>query len=213
MAMKPLAAITLTFLLSGSACSQTPQRGAGDPARPASRSDLYQCEGCEATTERSADGLGWRAALAPDGEPGERLVLSGRVLLPGGEAPASGVVLYFHQTNARGFYPAPAGATGWARRHGDLRGWLVTDAAGRYEIDTVRPAPYPGLDTPAHIHVFVKEPGRRPYYIDDVTFEGDPFLTSAYRQREEGRGGSGIVQLTRGSDGAWRGRRDVTLEW
>ena len=121
-------------------------------------------------------------------------------------------MLYLHQTNAAGVYPSRSGATGWARRHGTLRGWLATDAAGRYRVDTVRPGPYPDADLPAHVHVFVKEPGRPPYYVDDVTFEGDPFLTPAYRAREERRGGSGIVRLARRPTGGWQGRRDIVLE-
>jgi len=38
-------------------------------------------------------------------------------------------------------------------------GWTLTDAAGRYGFDTIRPAPYPGR-TP-HIHVAVAVGGRR----------------------------------------------------
>ncbi len=91
--MRTFLAVALLALLSGSACSQTPHQEAGEAERPASRPDLYQCDGCEVTTERSPDELGWRVRLPPDGEPGERLVLSGRVLMPDGETPAPGVVL------------------------------------------------------------------------------------------------------------------------
>lgn len=205
-------AAVLARLLSGAACSQTPAETPGRPSRAASRPDLFACEGCEATAERAPETLGPHVRLAAADEPGERLALSGRVFQADGATPAPGVVLYVHQTDAAGRYVARPGATGWARRHGALRGWLATDAAGRYRVDTVRPGPYPDADLPAHVHVFVKEPGRPPYYVDDVTFEGDPFLTPAYRAREGRRGGSGIVRLARRADGSWEGRRDIVLE-
>ena len=61
--------------------------------------------------------------------------------------------------------------------------------------------------------VYVKEPERRPYYLDDFVFEGDPYLTPAYRANQELRGGSGIIGLTRNPDGSWQGSRDIVLEW
>lgn len=201
------------FILSGSACSQTPQPEASKAARQPTRPGLYQCEGCEAATERSPDELDWQADLPPTGEPGERLVLAGRVLMPDGETPAPGVVLYLHQTNAEGLYRSILTTSGGGRGDGIIEGWLVTDAAGRYEITTIKPAPYPRGGMPAHVHVYVKEPERRPYYLDDFVFESDQYLTPAYRADQELRGGSGIIQLTRDSDGVWRGHRDVVLEW
>lgn len=211
--MRTLSVAALMLLLSGSACSQTPQQRAGEAARRPPRPNLYQCEGCEAATDRSPDELDWQVRLPPEGEPGERLVLSGHVLMPDGETPAPGVVLYLHQTNAEGLYRSTLSTAEGGRRDGIIEGWLVTDEAGRYEIITIKPAPYPRGGIPAHVHVYVKEPERRPYYLDDFVFEGDPHLTPAYRAGQERRGGSGIIRLTRNSDGVWRGYRDIVLEW
>ncbi len=94
-----------------------------------------------------------------------------------------------------------------------IEGWLASDSAGRYEISTIKPAPYPDGGMPAHIHVYVKEPERHPYYIDDFVFEGDPHVTPDYRAKQELRGGSGITQLTHSADGSWQGHRDIVLEW
>lgn len=176
------------------------------------RSDLYTCEGCEAAEERDAEALDWRVSLPPEAEPGEPLVLSGRVFHPDGRAPASGVVLFFHQTNAEGLYRSVTSTARGGRGDGIIEGWLATDAEGRYEVRTVRPAPYPDGTLPAHVHVYVKEPGRRPYYLDDFVFEGDPMVNSAYREAQELRGGSGLLTLTRDASGLWRGHRDIVLE-
>jgi protocatechuate 3,4-dioxygenase beta subunit len=177
-----------------------------------SRPDLYRCEGCEAVNERSFAGLSWRAAIPPPGEPGERMILTGRVVKPDGKTPAAGVVVYAYHTNARGVYPTRGGERGWDRRHGYLRGWVVTNPQGEYRFDTIRPAAYPGRTDPAHVHMIVKEPERREYWIDELVFEDDPLVDARYRSRAQDRGGSGIVRPERDSTGGWLARRDIVLE-
>lgn len=209
MGMRGLALLSLACLFAAGACSPSPEPAA---EAPASRPNLYACDGCEAAEERDAADLDWRVRLPPQAEPGDPLVLSGRVLQPDGEASASGVVLYFHQTNAAGLYQSVESTARGGRNDGMIEGWLATDARGRYEVETVRPGPYPEASLPAHVHVYVKEPGRRPYYLDDFVFEGDPFVDAAYREAQELRGGSGILTLSREADGTWRGARDLILE-
>lgn len=178
------------------------------PARP----DLYNCEGCEAVGERPAGTLAATVALASPGEPGERMVLTGRVLTADGTAPAAGIVIYAHHTNHDGLYANGSTESMWSRRHGRLRGWARTGADGRYTFTTIKPAPYPDRTMPAHVHLFVGEPGRRPYYIDDVVFEGEFGVTPAYRKACELRGGNGIIRLSRTATGVLLARRDIRLE-
>lgn len=121
------------------------------------------------------------------------------------------MVLYVYHTNSAGLYGNGSSRSEWSRRHGRLRGWVKTGADGRYRFDTIKPAPYPDADLPAHLHFTVLEPGRRPYYIDDIVFDGEFGVTASYRARQELRGGSGIVRLGR-SGGVWTARRDVRLE-
>lgn len=187
-------------LLVLSACGQMP------------RPDLYRCEGCEAIHEHPFEDLSWQTVIPPEGEPGDPLLLSGIVYERDGTTPAPGVVIYAHHTNAAGVYPPAEGATGWARRHGYLRGWVKTDAQGRYQFRTIRPASYPNSEAPAHIHLIIKEPDHREYWIDDVVFEGDPYVTASRRQRQHPRGGSGVITLTRDAEGRWHGTRDIVLE-
>lgn len=149
--------------------------------------------------------------LAGPDEPGERLVLTGTVSASDGETPVPGVLVYAYHTDLTGRYTKRGDETGNGRRHGRLRGWLVTDERGRYRIDTIRPGGYPGSTEPAHIHMTVRPPGGEERWIDSVEFVDDPRLTAAHRTRREGRGGSGIVEPVRGEDGVWRARRDVVL--
>jgi protocatechuate 3,4-dioxygenase beta subunit len=177
-----------------------------------SRPDLYQCEGCEAIHEHAFDDLTPRVVIGAAGEPGDRLVLTGTVYAPDGRTPAAGVVVYFYHTNAEGVYPTRGDERGWDRRHGYLRGWIRTGANGEYRVETIRPSPYPGRSDPAHIHIIVKEPERREYWIDEVVFTDDPLVTARYRERVTNRGGSGIVTPRRDEAGVWLVRRDIVLE-
>ena len=178
--------------------------------RAAPRPDLYDCEGCEAVGERAAAMLPPMVMLAAEDEPGERMVLTGRATYADG-APAAGVIVYAHHTDAEGLYSRGSAESVWSRRHGLLRGWAKTDADGVYGFHTVKPAPYPDMSMPAHVHLFIGEPGYPPYYIDDVVFAGEYGVDDAYRARMENRGGSGIVTLTRES-GVWRAVRNIALE-
>lgn len=192
----------LAWAAGGAACAAYAQTA---------RRDLYNCEGCEAVTEVRADGLASTGYLSTLDE-GERLRLEGVVHLPDGVTPAPSVVIYAHHTNADGLYAHGARDTEWSRRHGRLRGWVRTDTAGRYAFETIKPAPYPSQTMPAHIHLFVGEPRRRPYYIDDVVFSGEFGVDATYRAKAENRGSSGIVTLQRRPDGCLLARRDIRLE-
>lgn len=195
--------IVLPLLLLLSACAAAP----GDTSRSA---PLPACEWCGAD-EAPAEGLTAEMVLAGPDEPGERLEVTGTVYEPDGRTPAAGVLVYAYHTDLTGRYTTRGDETGNGRRHGRLRGWLVTGADGRYRIDTVRPGGYPGNSEPAHIHMTVRPPGGEETWIDSIEFADDPRLTAEHRARADRRGGSGIVEPVLGEDGVWRATRDVVL--
>jgi hypothetical protein len=63
-----------------------------------------------------------------------------------------------------------------------------------------------------HIHIIIKEPGRREYWIDDAVFTDDPLVNDRYRAGLRNQGGNGIVTPKRDAKGAWQVRRDIILE-
>jgi len=123
--------------------------------------------------------------MRPD-EPGDALVFSGNVrALDGG--PLVGAMLDIWQSDAAGAYSYIHPDT----PPGNLRGRLLTDGAGRFEVRTVIPAPYEipkdgatgvllaalgrAAFRPAHIHVKVTHDGFEPL-TTQIYFEGDPWL-------------------------------------
>lgn len=76
-------------------------------------------------------------ALAAAGEPGVRLVVTGKVVTRERE-PVAGYPIVVYHADASGSY----GTRPDNPRHARLRGTLVTDSLGRYEVHTVRPGGY-----------------------------------------------------------------------
>ena len=170
------------------------------------------CEGCEAVWERAPSSLPARLELASARDSGDPLLVNGTVFQADGRTPAPNVILYVHHTNAEGRYANGTGESEWSRRHGRLRGWLRTRANGTYSITTIKPAPYPGRNNPAHIHMFVLDPRKPdPYWIDDVVFDGEFGVYEQYRTARLNQGGPGIVKLTSRPDGMLHARRDIRL--
>ena len=97
----------------------------------------------------------WRIQIAGPDEPGQRLVVAGRVFGPDGK-PMSGVAVHAYHTDAKGLYHDSSLPSDTPPR---LQGWLRCDTDGSYEIDTIKPAPYPGRSIPAHIHFQFQAPG------------------------------------------------------
>jgi protocatechuate 3,4-dioxygenase beta subunit len=146
-------------------------------------------------------------------ELGNKLVISGRIFRGDGNTPYPNVILYAYHTDANGYYTKKGNETGFQRWHGYLHGWCKTDRNGNYQINTIRPAPYPDNTIPAHIHAAVRLPkNNEAYYLADFVFQDDPLVNDAYRQSVKTMAGApGIVNLVRQSDGSWSGVRDVIL--
>jgi protocatechuate 3,4-dioxygenase beta subunit len=71
---------------------------------------------------------------------------------------------------------------------------MKTNEKGEYKFFTLKPAPYPGGNAEAHIHITLKEPDKNEYWIDEFLFDDDPLLTADKRKRLQNRGGDGIIK-------------------
>src|SRR5262245_35963082 len=133
--------------------------------------------------------LSEKGRIAPAGEPGTPFVIHGRVFRKDGRTPAPDIIVFAYHTDATGHYDAPSsGPHSWR-----LRGWVKTDADGRFEFTTIRPAPYPNRHTAAHVHIVLEGPGV-PRQSKGLLFEGDPLLTAAERQESTRAGRFGEIR-------------------
>jgi protocatechuate 3,4-dioxygenase beta subunit len=145
---------------------------------------------CGATTPSQTEGpffkpnTPMRASLLETGMPGTKLVIEGSVLTTGCK-PVARALLDFWQADAAGRYDN----AGYR-----LRGHQLADEAGRYRLETIVPAEYPGRTR--HIHVKVQAPGQ-PALTTQLYFpEGadnrrdsifDPALVMRVRDMEGGK--------------------------
>jgi protocatechuate 3,4-dioxygenase beta subunit len=121
--------------------------------------------------------------VAPSGEPGARLTLSGTLVDSAGQ-PVAGAELHVYQTDASGRYTF---AKPMDEPHARLAGTLRTGPGGRFEISSIRPGGYPkpillgGSERkiPAHIHIDVKAAGH-PERRFQAVFADDPLLADPY---------------------------------
>jgi protocatechuate 3,4-dioxygenase beta subunit len=168
------------------------------------------CEGCEAIFEYGNKKLG-PADTLPDFQNNKpKLKITGTVFEKDGKTATGNVIIYIYHTNRKGIYPTKGNETGWAKRHGYLRGWVKTGKDGKYTFYTFRPAAYPNGREPEHIHITIKEPEKNEYYLDEYVFADDPLLTDKERTGSDNRGGSGIV-APKVEDGMLTVRRNIIL--
>ena len=145
-----------------------------------------------------------RLTIATPGRGERALVVGGQVFRRDGKTPAPGVVVYVYHTDSAGYYSREAGAPP------RLRGWLRTDAEGRYEYRTIRPAPYPDRREAAHVHTQLWGDGVPPQWGTTLVFADDPLVAADERRRSAKLGRFGYVCAPKpGPDGALRCRHDL----
>lgn len=118
--------------------------------------------------------------VAPAGEPGQPLSVSGVVVGPDG-APVANASLYIYQTDHEGYYGVKPASD---NRNPRLKLFLRSDARGAWSFETVKPGSYPNGRVPAHIHFEVSAAGRTPR-VFEIVFEGDPFITDDMRRNAD----------------------------
>ncbi|MBC9794882.1 intradiol ring-cleavage dioxygenase [Sinomicrobium weinanense] len=200
--IRTLTFILLTVLLSSCANSQSQdtQRLVGGP-----------CEGCEAIFEYGDRELTAVDTLPDFNTKGLRIKVSGTIYQSDGKTPAKDVILYIYHTDQNGIYATKGNETGWAKRHGYIRGWVKTGINGQYTFYTLKPGVYPDRSAPAHIHPTILEPDGKYYWLGSYHFEGDTLLTDKEINPDAPRGGSsGLLTLTKEGD-IWVGTRDIIL--
>jgi protocatechuate 3,4-dioxygenase, beta subunit len=149
-----------------------------------------------------------KTTVATKLEPGARLVVTGKVTDAAGK-PVAGASVYVYHTDNKGYYSS---ATNDDNRNPRLRGYMRTDAQGRYEYETIKPAHYPNNRIPAHIHYVVTADGYRER-VFEIVFTGDEFINDQIRAdaaREDS--GFSIRPLVRDGQGVLHCTQDIKLK-
>lgn len=168
-------------------------------ATAASAQNRGDCQG------RSAED--WSITIAAPNEPGQRLVVEGRVVLDNGETPVPGATVFVFHTDAEGYY-SPGGMD---ESNARLCGMMLTDEQGRYRFETIRPAHYAtGGGPPAHVHYRVWGDGV-PRQSFTLQFEGDSYLGERGGDASGNEDWATLRPLEEGADGTLRVTRDLKV--
>lgn len=202
--MKNIIGLALVLLFTSSCQGQsetTTERAVGGP-----------CQDCEALLDYNLLQISPSAMDTLPGffENSPKVKITGTVYQHDGKTPANNVILYVYHTNRNGLYEPSKNPMGWEKRHGQFRGWMKTGADGKFTFYTFRPAHYPNVAEPEHIHLYVKEPDTIPYYMDSYVFSDDPLLTEKEKKELNNRGGSGVITLEH-KEGLWTVDRSIVL--
>lgn len=113
----------------------------------------------------------WSVRIAALDEPGQPMIIAGKVLAADGKTPVAGATVFVFQTDAAGYY-SPGGMD---ESNARICGLALTDTEGRYRFETIRPAHYATGGPPAHVHyrVWGSEIARQSFTLN---FEDDPLL-------------------------------------
>jgi len=133
--------------------------------------------------------LSRRTQIAANDEPGDPLIVAGQVFAPDGLVPAPGVTVYAYNTDAQGYY-----GENQKEYPPRIYGWMKTDAEGRFELRTIRPGCYPGMQVPAHIHFVLWEGGYPLQWTEQLEFEGDRYITRDALAKDALRGDFNTIQ-------------------
>ena len=118
----------------------------------------------------------FRAKITPPMEPGDVMLISGRVWAHDSKRPLASAVIDIWQANKDGRYDNDDPKNPPAKNIFVNRARLVTDESGYYEYETIMPGRYkigPSTYRPAHIHYMVRHPGYSTL-ITQLYFRGDP---------------------------------------
>ncbi|MFD1613688.1 dioxygenase family protein [Gelatiniphilus marinus] len=136
-----------------------------------------------------------------------KLKITGTIYENDGVTPAKNVLLFIHQADEDGNFKLKRHNK---KRYVKHRGWIRTDANGRYTFYTFVPGKYIYGNELAQILPIVKEPNKPEYKIESFIFDNDPLLTKSCRLKIEQTNPGRIIKLDK-KEGLFVANRDIVL--
>ena len=129
----------------------------------AAAQDVEYIRAMERAQQARPASLSSTARIAPTSEPGDPLVIRGRLFNVDG-SPAPGAIVFAYHTDQGGLYDKPEnGPHSWR-----LRGWVKTDENGSFTFETIRPGSYPNSNNPPHVHFTAFLPNGARYHAGEL---------------------------------------------
>jgi protocatechuate 3,4-dioxygenase beta subunit len=125
--------------------------------------------------------------IATASEAGAKITVKG-ILLNQKSQPVGNTLVYVYHTDTRGWYGADRvhfQMMEGDRGHARLFGYLLTDAQGKFQVNTIQPHGYPASDLPAHIHIEIFDDNNKAVLISELLFDDDERLQGEIRKRAE----------------------------
>lgn len=119
------------------------------------------------------------------------LKITGTVFLSDGITPAKDVILYINQADEQGNYELKKQND---KRYVYHRGWVKTDADGKYTFYTFVPGKERRSNDFKKIHLVIKEPNNVEINGFDFIFDNDPLLTKSCRRKIAKNGMDNILK-------------------
>ncbi|AUP77396.1 peptidase associated/transthyretin-like domain-containing protein [Flavivirga eckloniae] len=137
-----------------------------------------------------------------------KLKIVGTIYESDGVTPAKNVLLFIHQADENGDFELKRHNK---KRYVHHRGWIKTDADGRYTFYTFIPGKYIYGNELKQILPIVKEPGKPEYKIESFLFNNDPLLNTSRRTRIKVDKESDRVLKLDKKEGLFVAKRDIIL--
>lgn len=125
-------------------------------------------------------GAPFRGKITPPLEPGDVLLISGRVWAFDTKKPLVNAIVEIWQANAKGRYDNDDPRNPPAKNVFKNRARLITDETGYYEYETIKPGYYqigPDAWRPSHIHYLVRAKGYKEL-VTQLYFKGSKYNDS-----------------------------------
>jgi Dioxygenase len=174
-----IVAVVLTLGASVTACQADAEPRRPPSGSPSSGSPSVAVGACPVPAVGAVDPASVVVPGPSDGMPpttarGEPMVIVGVVLDPSCR-PAAGATVSIWHTDSRGLY-RPSG-----RSQGNYyQGVVLTDANGRFRLESIRPAQYPEPGAPpAHVHLQLRHASGR--LTTEIVFATDPGAVTTVR--------------------------------
>ena len=137
----------------------------------------------------------------------QKLKITGTIFENDGVTPAKNVMLFIHHTDENGDFELKRQNK---KRYVHHRGWVKTDADGKYTFYTFVPGKYIFGNELTQILPIVKEPNKPEYKIETFLFDNDPLLTGKCRSKVEQTNPNRILKLNK-KEGLFEAKRDIVL--